>query len=283
MKRGVCSLAALCWLVACGSPQPQSGELSFLSYNVHGLPPEITGDDTTGRIEQIGPLLDAFDIVGLQEDFIDENHALLAEASDHQTQRRFAEVVNEERIYGSGLAVFGILEELDYHHVHYETCHGVLDAASDCLASKGFQAVRLRLGEGASVDVYNTHLEAGGSGEDNAARAVHVDQLLDALGGWSAERSVVFLGDTNLHASDPDDAPELERLLGEGGLTDSCEAVSCAEPDHIDRILFRDGEGVRWEAQAWANEPGFDDDEGVDLSDHPPISALLSWSWSPEP
>ena len=45
----------------------------MLTYNIHGLPPEVTGDDTTGRIEQITPLLSDYDVVGLQEDWIEEN------------------------------------------------------------------------------------------------------------------------------------------------------------------------------------------------------------------
>ena len=85
-----------CSLTACpvGDPpvQPAEGELSFLTYNVHGLPPQITGDDTAARMVEIGPLLRPFDVVGLQEDFDDVNHGTLAAASDHLVQRRFADL-----------------------------------------------------------------------------------------------------------------------------------------------------------------------------------------------
>ncbi|MEE2829075.1 MAG: endonuclease/exonuclease/phosphatase family protein [Myxococcota bacterium] len=276
--RRLCFLGLLVLAGCGGASEAPTGDLSFLTYNVHGLPSVITGDDTAGRIAQIAPLLNDFDLVGLQEDFIDEHHAILAEVSEHPTQVRFAEVLDGDRYYGSGLAVFASLPEEDHLHVHFEACHGHLDGASDCLASKGFQAVRLSLGAGASIDVYNSHLEAGGSPEDAAARASHVTALLEAMTGWSSGRALVFLGDTNLHPGDAEDQPELDRLLGEAGLTGSCDVLGCPEPGHIDRVLFRSGQEVQLEALSWTNEPGFVDAEGLPLSDHPAISAELRWS-----
>lgn len=275
--------ALACALAACESegPQPAAGELDLLTYNVHGLPPQITGDDTAARMHDIGPLLRDFDVVGLQEDFDDLNHATLADASGHPTQRRFADLFTEDRVYGSGLALFSSSAEIDFLHEHYEDCNGYFDASSDCLASKGFQALRLELAPGASVDVYNSHLEAGGGEDDNAARRAQVSQLIEAMNGWSAARAVVFLGDTNLHASDPEDLPELERWVTEVGLVDACEATGCPEDDHIDRIFFRPGGGVDWFAESWTNEPGFFGAEGVPLSDHPALSAVLSWTYTP--
>jgi len=279
------ALAASLLLSSCEvvdpGPAAADGELSFLTYNVHGLPPEITGDDTAARMVEIAPLLEDFDVVGLQEDFDDSNHAVLAEVSTHLTQRRFADLFIEERVYGSGLTVFAELVEEDFLHEHYTDCNGVFEAASDCLASKGFQALRLELAPGATVDVYNSHLEAGGGEADNQARSAHVSQLIAAMNGWSAGRSVVFLGDTNLHASDPEDLPELERWLGETGLSDACEAVACPEENHIDRVFFRAGAGVSWEGQSWTNEPAFFDEGGVPLSDHPALSASLAWTFEP--
>jgi endonuclease/exonuclease/phosphatase family metal-dependent hydrolase len=145
------------------------------------------------------------------------------------------------------------------------------------LASKGFQAVRLDLG-GATIDVYNTHFEAGGGIEDNAARAVQVAEVLDSLQGWSAGEAVVFTGDFNLRWSDLEDVPLLELLAEESGLLDSCETLGCEETDHIDRVFFRNGETVEVDAVSWRNiSSEFLDSNGVDLSDHPPISATLEW------
>ena len=273
--------ASACGEVETGHP-PAEGTLSFLAYNVHGLPPEITGDDTAGRMELIAPLLVDFDIVGLQEDFDDDNHELLVAEADHETLRRFADLYVDERVYGSGLSVLARATELDYLHEHFTDCSGVLDGASDCLASKGFQAVRLEVAPGAVVDIYNSHLEAGGGEGDELARAAHVDQLIAAMNGWSEGRSVVFLGDTNLHAEDEPDGSELDRWLSSTGLTDACTAVGCEEPNHIDRIFFRHGGGVSWTAESWANEPRFTGEDGVGYSDHPAISAQLAWVFEGE-
>ena len=51
-------------------PPQTFGQFSVLTYNIHGLPPEVTNDDTSERIKQIAPLLEAYDVVGLQEDWI---------------------------------------------------------------------------------------------------------------------------------------------------------------------------------------------------------------------
>jgi endonuclease/exonuclease/phosphatase family metal-dependent hydrolase len=252
------------------------GELTVLSYNVHGLPVAITGDDTAGRMIDIAPRLGAWDILGLQEDWDANNHSNLIAQVEHETRLWFDEVL-EDRFYGAGIDVLARYPVLSQRQAHYTTCSGITDGASDCLASKGFQALRLDLG-GPTVDVYNTHFEAGGGAEDNAARAVQVAEVIDSLRDWSAGQAVVFTGDFNLRWSDPEDVPLLELLAEEGELIDSCEAVGCEETDHIDRVFYRNGDNVEVDAISWANlSNDFLDSNGVDLSDHPPISATLAW------
>ncbi|HCP45482.1 MAG TPA: hypothetical protein DIU15_05545 [Deltaproteobacteria bacterium] len=264
-------------LSACQATSLPSGAFTALSYNVHGLPSAITGDDTTGRMEQIAPLLPGFEVLGIQEDFMEVNHAILEADLPGPTSHWFSEPLDSSRVFGSGLSLFATFEDTAHRHEHYTTCNGTLDAASDCMASKGFQAIRLSLAEDVEVDVYNTHLEAGGSDEDNAAREAQIEQLIDSLHGWSAGRAIVFLGDFNLRPSEPEDAPLLDRLLDDGALRDSCDEVGCDEPDHIDRVLLRSGAGVELEALAWAVQMQFVDDDGLDLSDHPAVSAEIGW------
>ncbi len=257
-------------------PPPTEGELSILTYNVHGLPPELTGDDTTARTEQNAPLLGDYAIAGLQEDFIPENHAILAQASPHATQRVFDDVL-EGRYYGSGLAIFADFEETDHHHEHYDQCVGVFDHSSDCLASKGFQRLRIDLGGGAELDLYNTHLEAGGGDEDIAARQSHVEQLLAAMLDQSAGQAVLFMGDTNLHGDDEVDVAALAILTEGAGLVDACDALGCPEPGRIDRFLFRSGDDLVIEPTDWGVEEHFVDADGDPLSDHEAISARFGW------
>ncbi len=257
---------------------PTSGEWRILSYNVHGLPSIITGDDTPARMVQIAPLLQGWDLVGLQEDWEEANHEVLIGQATNPVQLWFDETVSSDRYYGSGLSVLSSHPVVAQRFVHYTTCHGLLDGASDCLASKGFQAVRLQVGAG-QVDFYNTHLEAGGGDEDDAARAVQVDDLISSLNGWSAGRAIVFTGDFNLRESDPEDAPLLVRLRDEAGLQDACTWVSCAEADHSDLIFLRSSEQMGLEVSSWTNHStDFQDGQGTDLSDHPPISAKVVWT-----
>lgn len=259
---------------------PPAGTLRVLTYNVHGLPAGITEDDTTGRMELIGPLLSAYDVVGVQEDFTPEGHAALM-AGAIQASSAWFDAALDGHVFGSGLLLLFGAEAVLEHTEHYVACHGFLDGASDCLASKGFQVVRLRLAEGVEVDVYNSHLEAGGSAEDDAARAVHVDMLLEAMGGLSAGRALIFLGDTNLHQDQPEDLPLFEAWMSGAGLTDACDAVGCPQPGRIDRIFVRSGGGVKLTVEAWAVDEALVDGEGADLSDHEGISATIRWEAAP--
>lgn len=255
---------------------PSAGSLRVLTYNVHGLPSAITGDDTPGRMVQIAPLLVDFDLVGLQEDFDEANHATLVEPAPQPVQDWFGEKKDDTRAYGSGLALLGPGAATLVHHQHYSACNGVTDGASDCLASKGFQLLRLDLG-GVELDVYNTHMEAGGGEEDDAARTVHVDELLAAMDEHSADRPVLFMGDTNLNDDDPEDLVEVLRLKA-AGLRDACDEVGCPEPGRIDRVMLRDGGGVALQAASWQVTPGFEDAQGVPLSDHEPIEVQVDWA-----
>lgn len=254
-----------------------SGTLSALSYNVYGLPSFITGGDTGARMTQIGPLLNAFDVVGLQEDFIDDNHAELAAGCTLTTRTRFAEPLAGKG-YGSGLATFATLPLVAHEGRHYSTCNGILDHGSDCMASKGILYNRFQLAEGMELDFYTTHLDAGGSEDDATARAVQVGEALAFIKEHSEGRAVIWLGDFNLRPSDPPDKPQLERIVAETGMETACDALKCAEPDHIDRVYFRSGDVVKLKATAWQVEPQFIDVEGEPLSDHPAISARFSWS-----
>jgi endonuclease/exonuclease/phosphatase family metal-dependent hydrolase len=258
---------------------PEDGVFTVLTYNVHGLPGIVTGDSTSGRIEQIAPMLNAFGFVGLQEDFVDDNHDVLDAASQHQTKLRFDDrLEGEGRYYGSGLAIFAQAALVDHHHEHFSDCHGTLDSSSDCLASKGFQIIRLELGPDATVDILNTHMEAGGGAEDNEARGSNLQQIVEGLETWSSGQALIVMGDTNLHPGDPAEQPLIDALVSEVGLEDTCTATGCTETDHIDRIFYRSGGNVELSATGWTREESFVDDEGEDLSDHPAISARFSWT-----
>jgi len=283
-------MLAILYLLGCDASPPAdtgvlqtAGSFRALTYNVHGLPDPLTNTTrpTDDRMERIAPMLQDFDLIGLQEDFTDAGHALLIGQVTHPITHWFSEPVDATRGYGSGLSVLSRTgHETDYYEEYYDACHGHLDAASDCLASKGFHVLRLRLG-GAELDVYNTHHEAGGGADDNAARTVQVTQVLNAIASHSDGRAVLLMGDTNLRWSDPEDAIELQRYA-DAGLLDACDLAGCDDPQgRIDRFLVRDSAALRLTLTAWTHETQFVDEDGMDLSDHDALAVEVAWEVAP--
>ena len=135
------------------------------------------------------------------------------------------------------------------------------------------------------VDVYNTHKEAGGTGEDDAERVVQVDELLATMARYSDGRPIICLTDTNLRPSDPADAPTRRPsracLLADGDLIDACDAVMCPEPGRSDQVLLRSLECVELTATSWSVEPIFYEIDEEPLSDHDVISATIEWRIRP--
>lgn len=271
----------LLFFIACTSDSKPielqlEGELQIISYNIHGLPAAITGDDTPGRIATLSPMLNDFPLVALQEDWDVANHDLIVNNTAHPYEDYFDEKITDDKQYGSGLSFFSALEILSVQHTHYEECNGYLDGASDCFASKGFQRLEIPLNAEQSIHIYNTHLEAGGGADDQAARDAQVTQLLAAFEADSSDTPLIFLGDTNLHYDDPDDAPLLDRFL-DAGLEESCLLVDCPEPNWIDKVFIRSSSSVTLTVTEWKHEDQFVDSAGEALSDHPAISSRISW------
>jgi endonuclease/exonuclease/phosphatase family metal-dependent hydrolase len=267
-------------LLGCVEPEPvaQEGTFSVVSYNVQGLPDALTDSPrpTLDRMQDIAPLLDAFDVVGIQEDFDADWHAALVADASHDDAYWTDEAL-DDRVYSAGLAVLSRLSPQPaatvYREVFYSACHGTLDGSGDCLASKGFQVASVMVVEDVWVDIVNTHHEAGGGPDDIAARAIQVEELIAALDDTHA---VVFMGDTNLHVDDVDDAAALGRYA-EAGLRDVCGLVECPENDHIDRIFIRSSPTLTLDAVSWDRPSHFVGEDGEPLSDHPAITAELSW------
>lgn len=262
--------------MATDTKEPQQGAFWVVSYNVHGLPSSITGDDTNKRLKQIGPLLNTYDIVGLQEVFTPEGHTNLKEGFNHPVQHWFSEP-KEGKATGAGLLLLSRYQAVEVKTEYYEHCFGTLTGASDCLASKGFQMVRYQLAPGVEVDVYNSHFEAGNGAEDVDARTKNLIKLRDAMLNWSKDRAIVFTGDTNLHEDREGDKSALQDWLTKIPLQDSCEAVNCPKKGRIDRVLFRNGKTLTWKAVHWEIPSNFVDGEGKNLSDHEPIAVKLEW------
>lgn len=261
-----------------GATVATSGTIRVLTYNVAGLPDGLSGAEgpLLERMPAIRDLLGEYDLVGIQEDFDPAAHAALTDGTPHPEVRWFADTVDDERVYGAGLSLLLPKPTADYREEHYAHCNGVFDGASDCLASKGFQTATLVLG-GETLDVFNTHHEAGGGEADEAARLSQVDAVVAAVGTHSESHAVLMTGDFNLHPDDVEDEVPLSRY-DDAGLLRACDLVGCAEPNHIDQIRVRSSPTLTLEVLEWARPTEFVSNTGADLSDHPPVSAVVAWS-----
>ena len=282
------------------------GELSFLTYNVAGLPQEVSSENPEEHIPLISPLLDDYDIVVTQEDFdwwaddladldfVDYHERLRADAT-----HEFASVPHPgpaavgidgrdpERplpSVGDGLGILSRFPLTDEVRVPWTHCRGLIDSASDCLAMKGFMVAAVEVGDGAEFDVYTLHAEAGSDPEDNVLQAEQFVQLTEFIDEHSAGRAVILGGDTNLHL-EPDhedrahDSAVWEGFLDATGLTDVCSVVTCPDPGAIDKVAWRDADGLTFEPLEFRHDDAvFSDADGEALSDHPPVA--VDWTWA---
>jgi hypothetical protein len=287
-----------------------AGTFSLLTYNVAGLPQEISDENPEVNIPLISPLLEDYDVVVTQEDFdwwsddiaeldfVNYHDRLRADVTHpHRTEAHAGpEAVgidgsNPERpvpMAGDGLGVLSRFPFRDLERVPWTRCFGGADTsdggAGDCLAMKGFLVVTVELAPGVEFDLYTLHAEAGSTDADVEMRAENYLDLADHIAQRSEGRAVIVAGDMNLHL-EPDhrrvdtDTPVWEQFLADTGLADVCDEIECEVPGSIDKVAWRDGGGVAFEPleRRWETDR-FADDAGEDLSDHPPVA--VDWFWS---
>jgi endonuclease/exonuclease/phosphatase family metal-dependent hydrolase len=266
---GLAVLAALAWSV---SAHAEAGHLRVLTYNIAGLPDGFSTEHPSRNMGRIGQLLAGNDIVLLQEDFA--YPAVLRQGVTFPFQSApFAAAGRLD--FGDGLSQFAIQPFAPLERETWRACHGIVSSYMDCLTPKGFTVTRQTLAPGVQVDVYNLHLDAGGSEGDREARAAQLEQLSDAIAKRSAGAAVLLAGDTNIRRQD---GGLLERFEQQTGLVDVCAALQCNEPHRIDRILFRPSVTLTWLPRTWSLDQRFVDAQGKPLSDHFAVAAELDWS-----
>jgi len=253
-----------------GAPtEPQAGMLSVLSYNVAGLPDALSSSNPLVNTPLISPRLNEFDLVLVQEDF--SYHAELSADAEHPHQS----TPGGGGTLGDGLNRFSQSAFEGFERNGWVECNGTVDSGSDCLTAKGFSVARHELGPGVEVDVYNFHMDAGGSADDIAARQAQIEQMLGTISTRSSERALIVGGDTNM---DEEDEADLVSLLEGAGLTDACRELKCGEAFRIDRIMFRSIDGIELTPTSWRVDLSFVDDEGEQLSDHEAVVVEFDWA-----
>lgn len=283
MSARLATLALLLLAVAAparaGGPAP--ARLSVLTYNTHGLPSWIAGDDPPGRYPLLLEKAARFDVVLLQEDFAHQPIVDL-EARHPRIVRGNGPRLRWPLFQGAGLTLLSRLVALSSPVLApYEICHGVLRAANDCLGRKGWLMERVALPSGASVDVWNTHLDAGRGAGDRAARQAQLGRLAAAIHRESRGRAVVAGGDFNLDWDTPHERALLERFLERAGLAIAAMTPEGAWRSRLDYLLYRPAPETRLAVREAGMAEDFVDAEGRPLSDHPAIFAVFEVGTEP--
>ncbi|MFJ2199053.1 jacalin-like lectin [Streptomyces violaceusniger] len=271
-----------------GAPGVATGTFNVLTYNVAGLPEGLSSGHPAKNTPLISPRLGAYDIVNVQEDF--NYHAALYAGDDHP----YRTPTSGGAAFGDGLNTLSDLPYDDFERVKRNRCNG-----TDCLTPKGFTLARVRLAEGAYLDLYNVHTNAGTADADLAARRANVTQLSDYITANSAGNAVLVMGDTNTRYTRA--ADNIRDLATRNGLTDAwvdlvrggsappagSDALVC-DPENVtdtcevvDKVLYRSGPLLSLAATRYHNEhTSFLDADGKPLSDHYPHTVDLSWRTS---
>lgn len=262
-----------------GSPPPPppvtEGEVTLLTYNVAGLPDSVSQSMPIEYTPQISPLLNLYDLALVQEDFA--YHDLLVADAEHPYQSDPHPSSNpRELMFGDGLNEFSQFPFGPLDRVTWVECNGTVDSGSDCLTIKGFYAATHTLSEGIDVDVYDLHMDAGGSEGDIAARDAQVAQLVAHIEANAGDRPVIVAGDTNM---DEEDEASFQALVDGAGLVDVCRALDCGEEYRIDRVLVRSSATIELTPVAWEVDDRFVDPEGNQLSDHEAVGVTIGWRW----
>ena len=275
-------------------PQPQaSGSFLTLTYNVAGLPEGLSSSMPERFTPMIGPKLNGYELVLLQESWQtpDPNplaplrgyHEILVAAADHPyktvpAEQPFgADPRRPTALLSDGLNVFARFPLAEpTTRIAWSTC---VDTDADCLAMKGFSMTPAELGDGLPVHIYDLHMEAGGSAEDDVAREGGLAQLVAHIEEHSSDTALIVGGDFNLHTDVEPAKSQFASLLTRAGLSDACTELQCPEPGSIDKLLFRSSPAIELSAASWQRETEvFVSDMGEPLSDHPPIAVRFEWS-----
>ena len=276
-----------------------SGRFTALTYNVAGLPAGLSGSEPDVNTELISPLLNAYDLVLVQESWINPDppipglevfHEVLVSQvthpylSDPAPPPLGSDPRRPEALVSDGLNRMSRFPFGELTRVMWDNCFGGADTsdggAADCLSQKGFSVATTTIAPGVEVDVYNLHGEAGNTPLDQQFRAADFEQLAEFIAVRSAGRAVIVGGDFNLNTDRAVDRDVFDAFLAATGLTDVCGVLDCGEDaDRIDKFVYRSGGGVtiaplthRFERETFRR------DDGEPLSDHDPLAVTFAWT-----
>jgi len=267
--------------------------ISVLSYNIHGLFSLAAQDDPSDRMPTIGRLANRYEVAMFQEDF-EYHHVLRDQMSDAvairgngmgwDPRRVFAKLVispvsiflpHFSPPYGAGLTIF-VRESLaisgDVDREPFGLCRGWFGSTADCWALKGYQRVGIRTLDGSEVDLYNTHLEAGGNERATEIRRRQLDILARAIEARSTTRAVIVAGDFNSAFNRAGDRETMVAFRGRLKLRDTGAGPELPYWRERDFILYRDGAETKLHVEQAGEAQEFVERDRA-LSDHAALYA----------
>lgn len=282
----------------------------MLTYDVGGLPQEVAITlNPSESMQLISPMLNDYDIVLTQNDYdwyvpsiqnldVVNYHERLRSQVEHPFRSDpypgpITAGVNPEGRpqlqMGDGLGVLSRFPFVSRHplddvtRVGWANCAGGFDAPTegggDCVVARGFAMVTVSLDNDVEVDVYTMQVEVGETDEDQEIQAQDLDQLAAFIEQRSGGHAVLLAGASSLTTREGHPDSELwTGFLERTGLTDACQALTCDEPEAMDKVAFRNGDGVELTPAALEIPRNrFVDPEGEDLSYRPPVAAQFEW------
>lgn len=297
----------------------ESGDFLLLSYNVAGLPQEISEVNPETNIPLIAPLLEDYDIVLTQEDFdwwmpaietldfVNYHTRLRSKAThEYRTEKHpgpeavgiTPETDRPTLLVGDGLGMLSRYPFRDLVRVPWEGCFGGADTsdggAADCLSMKGFSVAVLELAPGAEIVIVNHHGEAGNTPADRREHQAGFRLMAQYLNDNFANSAIVLAGDTNLHSEEgreellDEDGNVMvnqreiwQEFMDATGIVDVCDVLTCEEPGRIDKAAFRSNDSIELVPTEHTFEVAkFSDDAGEALSDHDALAVRFTWKKS---
>ncbi|RDB22114.1 Sphingomyelinase [Hypsizygus marmoreus] len=293
------ALVILASLLLSASAAQTQGSFNLLSYNVAGLPELLSSGNPAVNTPLISPKLKPYNVIHVQEDF--NFHAALYASDTHA----FRTPTSGGAAIGSGLNTLSDFPYIDFERTKWNDCN--LNEG-DCLTPKGFTFMRVRVADGVWVDFYNLHTDAGSEAGDITARASNFAQVSSYIQKWSPGMPVVVMGDTNSRYTRAGDSESLHTILNMNGLSDAwvtnvrggsfpasgAAALVCDFPfaagttqaqmvacEVVDKVLTRSSPAITFQKTTFTNENNaFVNSTGAPLSDHYPVSSVITWSLS---
>jgi len=180
--------------------------LRVMTFNIQDL--GVVAQDHVPRMKAIARKLSELDpdIVGFQESFTADHRAILTAELQAQTRLVYFQYYSSG-IGGSGLLTASALpiEEVYFHR--YTVANPWWKVwEGDWWAGKGVSLARVRLGNGALFDLFNTHAQAGYG--NPAYTVIREQQMAEAAEFINACKlpnvPAVLVGDLNCRVGDPD-------------------------------------------------------------------------------